>query len=91
MTKKNDVVSLVTLAGEFIGRFNSEGAETIVLSEPHLVTPNAERIGFMPVMCMTGEPNLPVVTFYKTTVVCMVPTSEAVQKEYIRSTSGIIL
>ena len=91
MADKNDVVSLVTLSGEFVGKFVSETTNEVVLADPHLVTPNGDQIGFMPVVCMTGETNLPEVTFFKTSTLCMVPTAEPVQKEYRRSTSGLIL
>lgn len=89
--KKNDVVSLLTLAGEFVGKFEDETPDIITLSDPHLVIPDNNNLGFQPVICMTGEPKLDKVDFYKATAVSMVPTAEPVVKEYRKATSGLIV
>ena len=39
MADKNDVVSLVTLSGEFVGKFVSETTNEVVLADPHLRGP----------------------------------------------------
>lgn len=88
---KNDVVTLVATTGaEYVGKFSSEDDQGVWLSSPHIVTPQGESLGFMPTVAMTGEVELDKVCFRHAGIVTVVPTADQVQKEYIRSSSGII-
>lgn len=88
---KNDVVTLVATTGaEYVGKFSSEGEEGVWLSSPHIVTPDGESLRLMPLVAMTGEEELDEVCFRHAGIVTVVPTADRVQKEYIRSSSGII-
>ena len=88
---KNDVVSIVTLTGEFVGKFKEETIEHYVIDDPRLLTQTQQGAAFIPAVCMTGiqEPNQ--VRFNKSLVVFMIETADEVQKEYRKATSGIIL
>ena len=87
----NDVITVVAVTGaEYVGKFRLETDETIVIGDPHTVTPDGQNLGFMPTVAMTGTPQVGEVTFNKSGVVLCVKTADAVEKEYIRAASGII-
>lgn len=88
---KQEVVTIVTVTGEYIGKFIDESADKITLGDPHMVTPNGESIGFLPAVCLTGKQEPSSVSFYKTGVVLMIESQEEVAKQYRTSISGIIL
>lgn len=90
--KENDIVTVVAVTGaEYIGKFEAETTTTFVIKDPYIVTPQGESIGFMPTVAMTGAPELSKVSFQKTGVILVVPTADAVSKEYTKTCSGIIL
>jgi hypothetical protein len=87
----NDVVSLVTVNGEYIGKFVSEDTVGVTLKDPHMVTPNGESIGFLPAVCLTGEQKPAQVTFNKSCVTLVIKSQEEVAKSYREATSGLVL
>jgi hypothetical protein len=88
---KNDVVSIVTLTGEFVGKYNSETPEQYVIDDPRLLTQTQEGIAFIPAVCMTGVQQPNQVNFNKTVVAFVIKTADEVEKEYRRTTSGLII
>lgn len=88
---KNDVVSIVTLAGEIIGKFSEETDAGYVIEDPRLLSQNEQGLILVPALCMTGRPELSEVTLPKTSVILIVPTVEEVEKEYRANTSGILI
>ena len=88
----NDVVTVVAVTGaEYVGKYRVETDTTLTIGDPHIVTPDGTNLGFMPTVAMTGEPRLGELTFNKSGVVLVVKTAEAVEKEYIKASSGIEL
>jgi hypothetical protein len=88
----NDVVTVVVGNGtEYVGKFRSETTNELIIGDPHIVAPDGERLGFMPTVAMTGEPRVGEVKFQKAQVALVVKTAEAVVKEYIKASSGLIL
>ena len=88
----NDVVTIVVGNGtEYVGKFRDETPDVFIIGDPHIVTPNGENLGFMPTVAMTGEPKIGEVKFQKSQVTLVVPTAEAVEKEYRKASSGLIL
>jgi hypothetical protein len=88
----NDVVTIVAVTGaEYVGKFRDETTDGYIIGDPHIVTPNDATLGFMPTVAMTGEPKIGEVKFQKTGVILVVPTAEAVEKEYRKASSGLIL
>lgn len=88
----NDVVTVVSGNGtEYVGKFLNENPETITVGNPHIVTPDNGNLGFMPTVAMTGEPRVNQVVFNKTQILLVVKTAEEVAKEYVKSSSGIII
>lgn len=90
--KVNDVITLVVVTGaEYVGKFRGETTTEVIVGDPHIVAPDGNNLGFMPTVAMTGEPRIGEVKFQKSGLVLMVPTAEAVQKEYVKASSGLIV
>ena len=90
--KMNDVITIVAGNGtEYVGKFLAEAPETVTVGNPHIVTPDNGNLGFMPTVAMTGEPRVDQVTFNKSQILLVVKTAEEVAKEYVKSSSGIII
>ena len=89
--KQSDVVSIVTLTGEFVGRFVSESTTEVIIKNPRLLTQAQNGAGFLPAVCMTGVVEPDEVGFNKSVVAFVVKTAEEVEKEYIAATSGLVL
>ena len=53
-----DVVSVITMIGEIVGRFRGETDGRITISDPRLFVQMGDRAGFMPGVATTGEVNL---------------------------------
>jgi hypothetical protein len=88
----NDVVTIIVGNGtEYVGKFRLETENEYIIGDPHIVAPDGNNLGFMPTVAMTGEPRIGEVKFNKTQVVLVVKTAEAVVKEYIKSSSGLIV
>lgn len=88
----NDVVTIVATTGaEYVGKLLNMSDDSVVLADPHIVTPDGQKLGFMPTVAMTGQPRIGKVTFNKSGIILVVPTAEEVAKEYIRASSGILL
>lgn len=88
---KNDVISIVTLTGEFVGKYNSETDQQYTIDDPRLLTQTQEGVAFIPAVCMTGiqQPNQ--VVFNKSVVAFVIKTATEVEKEYRKATSGLII
>lgn len=86
--KTNDVVTVVTLAGEFIGKLKGEVGNTVTLEDPRMLVQSEQGMGFAHGVCVTGETNPKEVTFQQ--YVFTTPTNEEVTKGWRQATSGII-
>ena len=73
---KGKVVSLVTLAGEYIGKFINESDGNITLENPRMLvnTPDG-KVGFARGICMTGKENPKQGMFYAGGVVIVTETN----------------
>jgi hypothetical protein len=92
MSNYGSVVTLVAVTGaEYVGKLMMETDETIILENPHIVTPDGNNLGFMPTVAMTGEPHVKEGHFNKSGVILVTKTAEAVEKEYLKAKSGIEL
>jgi hypothetical protein len=89
--RKNDVVSIVTLTGEFVGKYVDETPDQYVIDDPRLLTQTQEGAAFIPAVCMTGKTEPNQVIFNKSTVVFIIETADEVQKEYRKATTGLII
>jgi len=87
--EKNDIVTVVTVAGEFVGKYVTSGDGSITLGDPRmLVYGESGNMGFARGICMTGVENPDEATFQS--VVFVTPTNEEIVKAYRQATTGLI-
>lgn len=89
--KKGDVVAVVNMAGEYVGRLKDEGAEKLILANPRMVVNGEHGLGFAHGICVTGEHNPNTVAFYTAGIVFVTPVNAEIEKAYVQATSGIII
>jgi|TARA_R110002074_G_scaffold287774_1_gene459488 hypothetical protein len=89
-TAKHEVVSVVTLAGEFVGKFvNQTDGGLLELKDPRMLVQGPDgNMGFAQGICSTGKMEPDSVTM---SVVFFTPSSPEVEKAYLEFTSGIQL
>ena len=87
--KKNDVVSVITLAGEFVGKFQEFVDGNVSLKNPHMIVQGPDgQMGFAKGICSTGVEEPTDVTL---AAVFVTPTDKQVEKGYLEFTSGIAI
>jgi len=86
---KGDIVTVLTIAGEFIGKLNEIKSNSVVLDKPRMLVQSHEGMGFAHGVCVTGEKEPSVVEF--NTVVLITPTNKDVADAWIQATTGIAL
>jgi hypothetical protein len=93
MKMKNEVVTVITMMGEVVGRLKEETSSGYVLESPRLFVPaQAESSGgFAPGLSMTGEQNPNEATVNKDLVLTVVLTHDQVAKGWQEATSSIVL
>ena len=87
--KKDDVVSVITLAGEFVGKYQEMIDGQVSLKDPSMIVQGPEgQMGFAKGICSTGveEPESVVMS-----AVFVTPTAKEVEKGYRQFTSAIQL
>ena len=86
--KKNDIVTVLTLAGEFVGKFVSD-ENGIELEDPRMVVQGPDGgMGFARGICQTGVENPDYVLFES--YIFTTPANDQVQKAFREATSGIV-
>lgn len=88
---KGDVVSVITPAGEFIGKLNEQSDTRVTIDDPRMLIHAGEGMGFARGIAISGCENPTTVDFFSSGIVFMTPSNEDVQKAYRKATSGIIL
>lgn len=86
---KNDVITVVAMSGEYVGKLKEKTEGTITLKDPRMLVHNEQGMGFAHGIAVTGLADPREVTFQ--TYVFATETNEEVQKAYTSATSGIIL
>jgi hypothetical protein len=85
-----DVVSVVTTAGEFVGKLDGFDGDAVVLVKPRmLVMGENGGMGFARGICMTGVENPESATFHS--VVFITPCNEQIADAWVEATTGIAL
>ena len=85
-----DVVSVVTAAGEFVGKLDGFDGDSVILAKPRMLVMGKEGgMGFARGICMTGKENPESATFHN--VVFVTPTNEDIDKAWVQATTGIAL
>ena len=89
--KKGDVVSLVTLTGEFVGKFEDHTSAGVKL-KIHAGLSMVNRVwALLTVFCQTGKKDPTDVEFFSGGIVFVTECNEDVEKAYRSATSGLIL
>tara|TARA_B100000459_G_C8561627_1_gene194283 strand:- start:736 stop:1008 length:273 start_codon:yes stop_codon:yes gene_type:complete len=87
--KKGDIITVMTLAGEFVGKFESDD-NGLELSDPRMVVQGPEgQMGFARGICQTGVENPTEIKF--DSYIFVSPSNDDVQAAYRKATSGIEL
>ena len=88
--KKNDVITVMTSIGEYIGKYTSEDGGSVTVNDPRLIvnTPEGD-IGFGRGVCMSAKENPDQVIFQD--VLFVVKTNDSFEKAYIEAVSGLIV
>lgn len=89
--KKDDVVSIITNAGEYVGRFKDECDSTFTVTKPKMLISGEGGVGFARGICVTGKDDARELTFQKTGIVFTTATSDIVEKAFIEATTSIQL
>ena len=89
--KKNDVVSLITNAGEYVGRFKEESDTLITIGDPKMLISGENGVGFARSVSITAKEDLSEITFNKSGVTFVVPSSDVIEKAFISANSGIVV
>lgn len=89
--KKNDVISVITAAGEFIGKLNEKTDSIVSLDDPRMLIATQEGMGFARGVCLTGVESPTEMTFYSGGIVFISPTNAEVEKSYRQAVSGLIV
>lgn len=87
--KKGDVVTVVAVSGEYIGKLKRFDEKGVVLSDPRMLVATDTGVGFARGVCMTGHTDVSEVLF-RDYVYCT-PTNEEFESAWRQATSGIVL
>ena len=89
--KKNDVITLITNAGEYVGKFKSEDDVSITVTDPKMLISGESGVGFARSVSITAREDIRELTFYKAGVTFVTESSEVIQKAFIEANSGLIV
>ena len=88
--KKGDLVTVLTNAGEFIGRLDKNDETGVHIDNPKMIVNTKEgKMGFARGVCMTGEKVDGTLQFNKTCVAFVLPTMKEIATGWQTQTSGI--
>ena len=89
--KKGDIVTVVTISGEYVGKLVSMEDAMVELENPRMILSNPQdgSMGFAKGLAATGEENPTTATFQQ--VVFVVPSNEKVATAHLEATSGLVL
>ena len=92
MIEKDTLVSVVTPAGEFVGKLEEQTESFVTLQNPKMIitTPD-KQMGFARGVCLTGQENPESVTFYSGGIILMTPSNSEIESAYTKMTSGLII
>ena len=93
MSNIGNVVTVVTILGEIVGRCKEETDTSVTLESPRLFVPaqSDQSGGFAPGLCMTGKVNLDEAVLNKAVFLTIVPSHDEIEKGWLSATSGIVI
>ncbi len=88
--KNNDVVTVVTVSGEYVGRLDSVNSNGVItLNDPRMLIHGDQGIGFARGVCMTSKENPKQVSFQQ--YVLCTETNDDFSAAWTEATSGVKL
>ena len=90
---KGEIVTIVSMMGELVGRLKEETTDSYVLEDPRLFVPSGDgqNGGFSPGLCMTGKIELTEAKINKAVVLTVVPSHKSIEDGWRQATSGIVV
>ena len=90
---KGEVVTVVTMMGEVIGRLKEETTDGYVVESPRLFVPaqGESSGGFAPGLSMTGQQDLDIATINKRVTMTVLKSHEEIARAWSQATSGIVM
>ena len=89
---KGEVVTVVTMMGEVVGRLTEETSSGYVLENPRLFVPGENNQGgFAPGLSMTGEQHPKETSINKDLTLTVCLTHEGVARGWVEATSGLVM
>ncbi len=80
MIEINTLVSVVTPAGEFVGKLQSQSSSYVTLKDPKMIVHAEDKqMGFARGVCLTGQENPESVTFYSGGIILMTPSNSEIE------------
>ena len=89
--KKNDVITVITVAGEYVGKFVKKDDSSLIVADPKMLVQGEQGVGFANGICVTGRENPRSMTFYVGGIVFVTETSDVVKEAYVEATSGLVI
>jgi hypothetical protein len=92
--REEEIVTLVTMCGEIVGRVASETDMTIMLKSPLLFVPGGDDNaggGFAPGISMTGAQGMHRGEFNKSCILTVIPAHDQVADGWLKATSSIVI
>jgi len=91
--REEEIVTLVTMCGEIVGRVKTEDSGTVTLKSPLLFVPgqNDEGGGFAPGCSMTGAQGMHLGVFNKSCILTVIPAHPQVADGWLKATSSIVI
>ena len=90
---KGEVVTLVTMMGEIVGRLKDEDTHGYILEDPRLFVPTqgeGNQGGFAPGVSMTGKQEMGEAHFNRAVVLTCIPAHDVIEQGWREVVSGII-
>jgi hypothetical protein len=84
-----EIVTIITIVGEYIGELVEHSNNSVVLRKPRMFVQSEQKMGFAPGVCMTGDAEPDFVEF--NSYVFLIKTQNEIAKAYKSAVSGIIL
>ena len=85
---KGDVVTVMTVSGEFVGKLAEQADRKIVLEDPRYVVHGEQGMGFANGVALTGVQDPKTMTILEPVFIC--ETNEEIVDNWRRATSGIV-
>ena len=93
MIDKGDIVTVVALTGEFVGRVKEQTDQYITLEHPRMFVQTEQGAGFGPGVSITGTSgdDLKEASFNLNCVLTVIRSDDGAASAWVQSTSGLIL